>query len=108
MSSLNFASSVNSYNSYCFHELGAVVVLQTHGVSAGDVNAWERVRLAIIRRKDELDLNNREFGRRFARPHGDQWVSNLLNPKTKNKLSLLELDEVARILKTTPAALVKS
>lgn len=77
-----------------------------------EANAWERVRLAIIRRKNDLGMTNREFGRKFSTPdgkgHGDQWASNLLSPKQPTSLSLQELDEAARILKTTAAELVRS
>lgn len=91
-------------------------MLKTRDVASdavkGPQGAWERVRLAIIRRKNDLGMSNRDFGRGFSanhgKGHGDQWVSNLLNPKMPNKLSLLELDEAASILKTSAAALVKS
>lgn len=75
-----------------------------------DVNATARVIEAIKRRLDALGMTGRAFGRGFSandgRGHGDQWVSNLL--KGRHRLSLDELDEAARILKCTPAELVKT
>jgi hypothetical protein len=77
--------------------------------SAG-VNARERVRLAIRQRLADLGMTGRTFGKTFSandgQGHVDQWVSNLLTGKFA--LSLDELDEAARILKTTAATLVKS
>jgi len=74
-----------------------------------DVNARERVRLAIRARLDEIGMTGRAFGRAFAandgKGHVDTWVSALL--KGQFALSLDELDEAARILKTTSASLVK-
>lgn len=96
----------------CFHTITAVSVVQNLRVGSQETNAWERVRLAIIRRKNDLGMTNREFGRKFSTPdgkgHGDQWSSNLLSPKQSTSLSLQELDEAARILKTTAAELVRS
>lgn len=73
-------------------------------------NARERVRLAIKRRLDETGMTGRAFGRAFSandgKGHGDQWVSNLL--ADKHTLSLDELDEAARILKTKATELVRS
>lgn len=87
-------------------------MVHTLRVGPDETNAWERVRLAIIRRKNELGMTNREFGRKFSTPdgkgHGDQWTSNLLSPKQPTSLSLQELDEAARILRTTAAELVRS
>lgn len=78
-------------------------------MKSDDVNARERVRLAIKRRLDRLGMSGREFGRHFTvnegRGHGDQWVSNLL--RGKFSLSLEELDEAARALKCRASDLVK-
>jgi len=74
-----------------------------------DVNARERVRVALRQRLSDLKMTGRAFGRAFSANDGaghvDQWVSNLLNGQFS--LSLDELDEAARILKTTAASLVK-
>lgn len=73
-------------------------------------NARERVRLSIRRRLSEFGMTGRAFGRAFSandgKGHVDTWVSGLLNGQFG--LSLDELDEAARILKTTPSELVRS
>lgn len=75
-----------------------------------DVNARERVRLAIRHRLEQLGMTGRAFGRHFSandgKGHVDTWVSGLLNGQFA--LSLDELDEAAHILKVTTAELVKS
>lgn len=74
------------------------------------VNARERVRQALRRRLEDLGMTGRAFGRAFpandGKGHVDTWVSGLLNGQFG--LSLEELDDAARILKTTAAQLVKS
>jgi hypothetical protein len=78
-------------------------------VSSQDVNARERVRLAIRRRLEDIGMTGRAFGRAFSankgKGHVDTWVSGLLNGQFA--LSLEELDEAAHILNTTAASLVK-
>lgn len=75
-------------------------------------HAWERVRLTIIRRKNELGITNRAFAKELGYALNEevteQWVSNLLSPKQPTSLRLRDLDAVARILKMTSAELVKS
>jgi hypothetical protein len=55
-------------------------------------------------------MTGQDFGRAFSaregEGHGYQWASNILTGRAR--LSLDELDEAARILKTTAASLVKS
>lgn len=73
-------------------------------------NARERVRLALRDRLERLRMTGRAFGKGFSandgKGHVDTWVSGLLNGQFG--LSLDELDEAARILKTTAAELVRS
>ncbi len=74
------------------------------------MNARDRVRHAIRQRLKEIRMTNRAFGKEFSandgKGHVDTWVTGLL--KGQFALSLDELDEAARILKMTPAELVKS
>lgn len=88
----------------------AELVLNSPVIRLRDVNARERVRLAIRARLGELGMTGRAFGRAFSanegKGHVDTWVSGLLTGQFG--LSLDELDEAAGILKMTPAALVKS
>jgi hypothetical protein len=84
-------------------------VIKPGPVAIADVNARERVRRAVERRLGELHMTGRAFGKTFSanhgKGHGDQWVSNLL--KGRFGLSLEELDEAARALRTTPSDLVR-
>lgn len=87
----------------------AEIVLNSRVRSSQDVNARERVRLAIRDRLNAIGMTGRAFGKAFSansgKGHVDTWVSSLL--KGQFALSLDELDEAARILKTTTATLVK-
>lgn len=78
--------------------------------STGDVNARERVRLALKQRLADRGITNRAFGKGFSANHGkghvDTWVSGLL--KGTFGLSLDELDEAAKLVECSPAELVKS
>jgi hypothetical protein len=68
------------------------------------------VRRALKDRLVEIGMTGRAFGKAFSanegKGHVDTWVSGLLNGQFG--LSLDELDEAARIVKMTPAALVQS
>lgn len=75
-----------------------------------DLNARDRVRIAIKNRLLELGMTGRAFGRAFSanegKGHVDTWVSSLL--KGQFALSLDELDEAARILKLHASDLVRT